>query len=79
LNNKEIIFGMISRIGWKRSGTRFNTRGADKDGYVANFVESEQVLISKKKILIKDENNLLSYRIIRGSIPLLWTQFANYR
>ncbi|KAG8690428.1 inositol polyphosphate 5-phosphatase [Ceratobasidium sp. 423] len=31
--------GMISRLGWRRAGTRFNTRGVDDDGNVANFVE----------------------------------------
>lgn len=30
---------MISRLGWKRAGTRFNTRGVDDDGNTANFVE----------------------------------------
>lgn len=30
---------LISRLGWKRSGTRFNTRGVDDDGNCANFVE----------------------------------------
>lgn len=31
--------GLISRLGWKRAGTRFNTRGVDDDGHVANSVE----------------------------------------
>lgn len=30
---------LISRLGWKRAGTRFNTRGVDDDGHCANFVE----------------------------------------
>lgn len=30
---------LISRLSWKRAGTRFNTRGVDDDGNVANFVE----------------------------------------
>ena len=30
---------LISRLGWKRAGTRFNTRGIDDDGNCANFVE----------------------------------------
>jgi hypothetical protein len=30
---------LISRLGWKRAGTRFNTRGIDDDGNTANFVE----------------------------------------
>lgn len=35
--------GMISRLGWKRAGTRFNTRGIDDDGNCANFVEAGTV------------------------------------
>ena len=31
---------LISRLGWKRAGTRFNTRGIDDDGNTANFVEA---------------------------------------
>ncbi|KAG5652667.1 hypothetical protein H0H81_004159 [Sphagnurus paluster] len=31
---------LISRLGWKRAGTRFNTRGVDDDGNTANFVET---------------------------------------
>ena len=30
---------VISRLGSKRAGTRFNTRGIDDDGNTANFVE----------------------------------------
>jgi len=30
---------LISRLSWKRAGTRFNTRGVDDDGNCANFVE----------------------------------------
>jgi len=38
---------LISRLGWKRAGTRFNTRGVDDDGNTANFVEvSVQIIYS---------------------------------
>lgn len=30
---------LISRLGWKRAGARFQTRGVDDEGNVANFVE----------------------------------------
>lgn len=33
------MLSLISRLGWKRAGTRFNVRGIDDDGSVANFVE----------------------------------------
>lgn len=35
---------MINRLSCERAGTRYNVRGVDDDGNVANFVESEQVL-----------------------------------
>ena len=40
-NGKPMIatLSLISRLGWKRAGTRFNTRGVDDDGNCANFVE----------------------------------------
>ena len=31
---------LISRLGWRRAGTRFNTRGVDDDGNCANFAEA---------------------------------------
>ncbi|KAF7301871.1 Inositol polyphosphate phosphatase [Mycena indigotica] len=34
-----VTLSLISRLGWKRAGTRFNSRGVDDDGNVANFVE----------------------------------------
>ncbi|KAF8607527.1 inositol polyphosphate phosphatase [Ceratobasidium sp. AG-I] len=58
--------GIISRLGWKRAGTRFNTRGVDDDGNVANFVETETIFSTK--------NNCWSYVQIRGSVPLFWEQ-----
>ena len=36
---------LISRLSSERAGTRFNTRGVNDDGHVANFVETEQVSI----------------------------------
>lgn len=34
---------VISRLSSERAGTRFNVRGTNDDGQVANFVETEQV------------------------------------
>lgn len=34
---------IISRLSSERAGTRFNVRGTNDDGQVANFVETEQV------------------------------------
>lgn len=35
---------VVSRLSCERAGTRFNVRGVNDDGHVANFVETEQVL-----------------------------------
>ena len=34
---------LVSRLSCQRAGTRFNVRGVDDYGDVANFVETEQV------------------------------------
>ncbi|KXN89554.1 Inositol-1,4,5-trisphosphate 5-phosphatase 1 [Leucoagaricus sp. SymC.cos] len=57
---------LISRLGWKRAGTRFNTRGVDDDGNCANFVETETVFST--------DQHCVSYVQVRGSVPLFWEQ-----
>lgn len=37
---------IFSRLSSERAGTRFNVRGTNDDGQVANFVETEQVIQS---------------------------------
>ncbi|GAA5860538.1 hypothetical protein JCM3774_006201 [Rhodotorula dairenensis] len=61
-----VVLSLISRLGWKRSGTRFNVRGVDDDGSVANFVETETILRTK--------DLCFSYVQTRGSIPLFWEE-----
>lgn len=41
---------LISRLGWKRAGTRFNTRGVDDDGNTANFVEVNHLSLCRPTI-----------------------------
>lgn len=36
---------IFSRLSSERAGTRFNVRGTNDDGQVANFVETEQVTL----------------------------------
>ncbi|MCO5613559.1 hypothetical protein L7F22_067836 [Adiantum nelumboides] len=57
---------LISRLSWKRAGTRFATRGVDDDGNVANFAETET--------LYTYEDKTMSYVQVRGSVPLFWEQ-----
>lgn len=58
---------LISRLSCRRAGTRFNARGIDDDGNVANFVESETVLYHPSSMSF-------SYTQCRGSVPLFWEQ-----
>lgn len=57
---------IISRLSCERVGTRFNVRGVNDDGHVANFVETEQ--------LITFESVESSFVQVRGSVPLFWEQ-----
>nr|GMC93339.1 phosphoinositide phosphatase SAC6-like [Ipomoea batatas] len=67
---KDIIdITLIARRCNRRTGTRLWRRGADSDGYVANFVESEQIM---------QINGFTASSVqIRGSIPLLWDQIVD--
>ncbi|XP_070798715.1 synaptojanin-1 [Pituophis catenifer annectens] len=57
---------IISRLSCERAGTRFNVRGTNDDGHVANFVETEQVIFLDECVS--------SFIQIRGSVPLFWEQ-----
>lgn len=58
---------LVSRLSSRRAGTRFNSRGIDDDGAVANFVESETIYYSSSGLCF-------SYVQIRGSVPVFWEQ-----
>jgi hypothetical protein len=65
INGAPVIatLSLISRLGWKRAGTRFNTRGVDDDGNTANFVETETILST--------DQHSVSYTQVRGSVPCM--------
>ena len=58
---------LVSRLSCRRAGTRFNARGIDDDGNVANFVETETIFWSPSGVCF-------SYAQIRGSVPVFWEQ-----
>lgn len=58
---------LISRLSSQRAGTRFNARGIDDDGNVANFVETETFFGTTSGVLF-------SYVQTRGSVPVFWEQ-----
>lgn len=57
--NRQAKACLISRLSCERAGTRFNVRGVNDDGHVANFVETEQVSISHHDALEVDKTCLL--------------------
>lgn len=69
----EFNFCVISRKDTRRSGCRFIVRGADSNGYVANFAETEEFIVINSKEN-SNEYTVLSYLQIRGSIPVVWSQ-----
>ncbi|KAL1623586.1 Inositol-1,4,5-trisphosphate 5-phosphatase 1 [Neofusicoccum ribis] len=58
---------LISRLSCRRAGTRFNARGMDDDGNVANFVETETIFWTPDGVCF-------SYVQVRGSVPIFWEQ-----
>ncbi|PWY77149.1 SacI domain and endonuclease/exonuclease/phosphatase family protein [Aspergillus sclerotioniger CBS 115572] len=62
---------VISRQSSRRAGTRFNSRGIDDDGHVANFVETETILWVAPDIVF-------SYVQVRGSVPIFWEQATGF-
>ncbi|KAK4701408.1 synaptojanin, partial [Phenoliferia sp. Uapishka_3] len=66
IGGQTVVLSLVSRLGWKRAGTRFNVRGVDDDGSTANFVETETIL--------RTSSMIISYVQVRGSVPLFWEE-----
>ncbi|XP_010675806.3 phosphoinositide phosphatase SAC7 isoform X5 [Beta vulgaris subsp. vulgaris] len=62
---------VIARRCTRRTGTRMWRRGADPDGYVANFVETEQIM--------QLNGYAASFVQVRGSMPFFWEQIVNLK
>ncbi|KAK1468531.1 hypothetical protein CMEL01_00298 [Colletotrichum melonis] len=68
---KKFLLTIISRRSTQRAGLRYLRRGIDEQGYVANAVETEQILSSTSW---DKPSKIYSFLQIRGSIPLFFTQ-----
>lgn len=73
INSKPVTFGLITRRSRHRAGTRYFRRGINKDGYVANFNETEQFLV----VHTTDTDHVYTYFQIRGSVPVYWAEMNN--
>ncbi|KAM0755547.1 hypothetical protein T439DRAFT_5884 [Meredithblackwellia eburnea MCA 4105] len=60
------VLTVISRVCPNRTGTRFIARGADHEGEVANFVETETI--------VRTTDQIYSHVQVRGSAPFLWKE-----
>lgn len=69
--NLPSMLTLISRLSSLRAGTRFNARGIDDDGNVANFVETETILWIPPGVAY-------SYVQVRGSVPIFWEQATGF-
>ncbi|KAL1412508.1 hypothetical protein Q8F55_000254 [Vanrija albida] len=61
---------IISRRSRDRAGLRYQRRGIDDEGHVANFVETEMLVRAR----VQGKASLFSFVQVRGSIPLKWSQ-----
>jgi hypothetical protein len=87
VNNRELLFLLISRRSRYRAGTRYFTRGIDVNGQTANNNETEQIVLfdplpangqmaSRGRV---DGREKLSYVQTRGSVPVFWAEVNNLR
>jgi synaptojanin len=63
-------YTLITRRSWAKGGTRYNSRGIDTHGNVANFCETEEIILIGKECF--------SHIQIRGSVPCFWKQTGLY-
>ncbi|KAJ2496692.1 Phosphoinositide phosphatase sac1 [Coemansia sp. RSA 1972] len=61
---------LVTRRGRYRQGTRYFSRGADAEGHVSNYAETEQIVDFSS-------GDQMAYVQVRGSIPIMWAQVPN--
>ncbi|KAH8372500.1 hypothetical protein KR093_011767 [Drosophila rubida] len=71
INGQTFFWSIISRRSIQRAGTRLFSRGANDQGHVSNFVETEQ--------LVEFNGQHTSFVQTRGSMPFHWLQLPNLR
>ena len=81
INSSAITFGLISRRSRHRAGTRYFSRGIDKEGNVSNFNETEQILITDAPgpASVGKGEVRFAYIQTRGSVPVYWAEINNLR
>lgn len=75
-----VSFGLITRRSALRAGTRYFRRGVDNEGNVANFNETEQIVMVPTNTDSQDlEMQVFSYLQTRGSVPVYWAEVNNLK
>lgn len=72
-NTEKFLLTLISRRSVHRPGLRYLRRGIDQEGFVANSVETEQILAPTQWIPGPGEK-LYSFVQYRGSMPIFFSQ-----
>ncbi|PHH76239.1 hypothetical protein CDD80_1688 [Ophiocordyceps camponoti-rufipedis] len=93
-NKTPLTLVLISRRSRYRGGTRYFTRGVDEDGHVANYNETEQVVVlndsssglggfggssDMQSGRVDAEMQVMSYVQTRGSVPTYWAEINSLR
>jgi hypothetical protein len=83
---RHMHLSLISRRSRFRAGTRYFRRGIDHEGHVANFNETEQILLVEGQTIPgvhrpsgSTFTAKLSFVQIRGSIPIYWAEVNTLR
>ncbi|RPA94439.1 hypothetical protein L873DRAFT_1846547 [Choiromyces venosus 120613-1] len=92
IKSTPLTFVLITRKSRHRAGTRYFTRGLDESGNVANFNETEQIVVigdstgglagydsSSVSSGSKQQVQVFSYVQTRGSVPVYWSEVINLR
>ncbi|KAH0590337.1 hypothetical protein H2248_000494 [Termitomyces sp. 'cryptogamus'] len=86
IHGQHIQLCLISRRSRFRAGTRYFRRGIDKQAHVANFNETEQLLLVENSTPLGTQHacsdlyaHELSFVQIRGSVPVFWAEVNTLR
>ncbi|GFN80695.1 polyphosphoinositide phosphatase-like [Plakobranchus ocellatus] len=70
---KSVYLTVLGRRSNQFAGTRFLKRGTNLEGYVANEVETEQI-VQDTAVTFLSHGKVSSFVQHRGSVPLFWSQ-----
>ncbi|KAI6005178.1 SacI homology domain-containing protein [Pisolithus orientalis] len=84
IHGHKIQLCLISRRSRYRAGTRYFRRGIDHQGHVANFNETEQIVLVEESAAGRISNSeifthKLSFVQTRGSVPVFWGEINTLR